>query len=189
MTDDLLNLMRLHARIAMSNIALTRMGTIASFDNTTWMATVIIEPQDLDNPSASLSSPIPVLSQMVGDQWGIFTPPAIGSACMVHFSEGSPNAACVSLFAFNQSFRPLPVPAGEMWLVHQSGSYIKLTNDGSVTISGNAANLGLISAGNLQNLLLKSASDVFNTHTHASNGAPPTQQMTSADWTQYTEAN
>jgi hypothetical protein len=27
-------------------------------------------------------------------------------------------------------------PAGELWLVHQSGSFLKLQNDGTVRISG-----------------------------------------------------
>jgi hypothetical protein len=31
---------------------------------------------------------------------------------------------------------PPPTPSGEFWLIHQSGSFIKLQNDGTIQVKG-----------------------------------------------------
>jgi len=200
MIEKLLNQMRVHARMAMSNVAYTRMGTISSFDPINYYVKVILEPHDPMEPNTSLSGWLPLLSPWVGGNWGMFAPPTIGAACAVHFSEGSSQGGFVSLLTFNSSFRPLAVDAGEFWLVHQTGSFIKLTNNGNIEISANSTvninaenvKIGKLSAGNLMKLLNESAATVYNSHTHptpSGTSSPPTQQMMSADMTQYTEAN
>jgi hypothetical protein len=130
---------------------------------------------------------------------------------VVLFSDGSFGAPIAAQMIFNNINRPLAVDAGEFWLVHQSGSALKFTNDGNVSLTtsatlnvigdtvnvqgttvnvdGDTVNIGKLSAGSLQKLLLESASTIYNTHTHASNGDPPVPLMTPADISIYTEAN
>jgi uncharacterized protein (DUF2345 family) len=40
------------------------------------------------------------------------------------------------------------VPSGEFWLVHQSGSFLKFTNDGKVSVNS-ASDLDLVSGGDV----------------------------------------
>jgi len=58
----------------------------------------------------------------------------------VQFQEGDPEAGFVCQRFYNDSDRPLNVPSGEFWLVHQSGSLFKFHNDGSVEMQA-ATNL------------------------------------------------
>jgi hypothetical protein len=190
MNDDwMMNAMRLQARLAMSNLAFTRMGTVTAFDPTTYTIQAQIQPVDIDNPQLSLTGFIPLTSPWTGNGWGMFVPPTIGAACLLFFTEASYDSPIAGAMAFNQENLPLAVPSGEFWLVHESGSYIKLTNDGNISISAAIVNLGDISAGNLQKLLNASAANVFNNHTHPGNGEPPEQLMGSDNMTNYTEAN
>lgn len=200
MIEKLLNQMRVQARMALSNLAFTRMGKITNFDPNNYTVKVIIEPSDPEDPNASLTGWIPLASQWVGNGWGMFAPPAIGAACLVHFSEASFQGAIVSLLNFNNSYRPVSVDAGEFWLLHETGSFIKLQNNGNIEVFGNSTvninaenvHVGNISAGNLKKLLTEAAADIYNMHTHVTPSGTsdaPTQQMTSSEMTQHTEAN
>lgn len=197
MIEKLLNQMRAQAQMVISNVALTRMGTIANYNPTTYQVKVFIEPQDTEAPNNTLTGWIPLLSSWVGNGWGMFAPPSIGAACALHFSEGNFGAPFAAQMLFNNTNLPVAVQSGEFWLVHESGSTLKLTNDGNVTLSGNVTvnidaqnvNIGNLTAGNLQKLLTATAATVYNAHSHPSNGAPPDMLMTSTDMTQYTEAN
>ena len=42
----------------------------------------------------------------------------------------------LSAESFPSSKCPLSAPGGEFWLVHQSGSFLKLCNDGTIRING-----------------------------------------------------
>jgi len=211
MIEKLLNQMRLQAQMMLSNVAFTSMGTLANYDPINYMVKVLIEPQDPQTPNQNLTGWIPLLSPWVGNNWGMFAPPTLGATCVVLFSDGSFGAPIAAQMVFNNINRPLAVDSGEFWLVHQSGSALKFTNDGNVSLTtnstlnatgttvnvqgttvnvdGDSVNLGKISAGSLQKLLLESASTIYNTHTHASTGAPPVPLMTAADISIYTEAN
>jgi len=190
MIDVLLNHMRHQAQLVLSQVAFSRMGTIKAFDKTTYRAQVQIEPFDDEDPNNSVTAFLPILSPWVGNGWGIVGSPEIGSSCMVHFSEGNYNAGVVSLMLFNQSFAPPEVEDGELWLVHASGTAIKLTQDGKLLLNGNdSVEIGKLSEGNLKKLMTETAMAVYNNHTHPNNGAPPTQQMSASDLTTYTEAN
>ena len=190
MMHKLLNQMRMSAQIALSNLKTSRMGIISNYDPATYKVQVVVQPQNNDSPDKTNTGWLPLFSPWVGNGWGFFAPPAIGAVCAIHYSEGSHTGAFVTLCTFNQVMKPVAVDAGEMWLLHETGSYIKLQNNGEVEISGKVkVNLGNIDEGNLKKLLTEAAAEVFNGHTHASNGAPPSQQMDASSMTQYTGAN
>jgi hypothetical protein len=57
---------------------------------------------------------------------------------------------------------PLQVPAGELWIVHKNGQFIKWTNDGKLTASdAHGATIEFDGAGNLNS--------AANTWTHTGN--------------------
>ncbi len=111
-------------------------GTVSSYDPDAYTARVVLQPGAVE------TGWLPILSQWVGNGWGMLSPPSVGDAVLVVFEDGSRDAGCIVLSGFNVDDRPPPgAPSGEFWLVHRSGSAIKLKNDGAVEVkaSGNAS--------------------------------------------------
>lgn len=201
MIERSLNQMRVQSRLAMSNVAYSKFGTIANYNPDNYTVTVTLRPEDPDNPERSLTGWIPYAALWGGNGWGLFAPPTLGDQCSVHFVEGSYDGAFATAVFFNQNLPPQNVPSGEFWLVHQAGATLKFTNDGNVTLSSTdtitvdapTVNIGNISAGSLEKLLNSVAQSVYNGHTHPQSGGgdtgAPTQQMGSSSLTTALEAN
>lgn len=128
--EAILNHARREAERAMSNRATTRIGIVDSYDPNTYTARVRYQPENI------LSGWLPVLTPWVGDQWGLFAPPTPGDQVLVEFQEAGLGVGNVCLRAYSDVDRPLKVDSGEWWLVHKTGSFVKLTNDGKVLING-----------------------------------------------------
>ncbi|MDE3022881.1 MAG: hypothetical protein KGI54_13665 [Pseudomonadota bacterium] len=180
--NGLINAIHMQAQLAQAGTASMQLGTISSYDPGSYCAKVLLQP------SGTETGWLPVSSAIIGNGWGLFCPPTIGDMVKVHFQEGDINAGVIGSRLFNDSDRPLPCPVGEMWLVHQSGAYIKLLNTGHISLHSTAE----IDAGNLGNTLHTLVHDafmsLFNNHTHGG-GAIPTQQMTTAHLTTVLKAN
>jgi uncharacterized protein involved in type VI secretion and phage assembly len=128
MMDGMLNAMRLQAMLAGESRASTRLATVKSYDHANYCAKVMLQPDDIE------SGWLPVASPWVGNGWGMFAPPSPGDVVVVVYQEGDFNAGIISMRLFSDKARPLDVPSGEFWLVHQSGSALKFKADGSVEI-------------------------------------------------------
>jgi uncharacterized protein involved in type VI secretion and phage assembly len=126
------NHMRQEAQRATADISLPRAGIVTgSIDPVRQMARVLIQPENI------LSAYLPIHYPWVGNGWGMACPPVEGQVIDVHFQQGGRQAAYISLRAYNAGSVPPPAPAGEFWLVHQSGSLFKLHNDGSIEVTAN----------------------------------------------------
>jgi phage baseplate assembly protein gpV len=136
------NHMLMAADQATARLALVRMGTVTSYDPDHYAACVTLQPEGIE------TGWIPVTSPWVGNGWGFYAPPSIGSVVEVHFQQGGKEAAFVVNRFFSTKTVPLSVPSGEFWLVHQSGTTLKFTNDGNVLIE--AANDLRIAAKNIK---------------------------------------
>jgi hypothetical protein len=86
------------------------------------------------------------------------------------WQEGDAEQGIIIGRLWSQTRTPPPAPAGEFWLVHASGSYLKLHNDGSIESSaatwthhGNFVASGNISDG--MGALSRLRND-YNAHTH-----------------------
>jgi phage baseplate assembly protein V len=130
--NRLLNAMRAQAQMAGADRAQTKIGLISGYDATNYSAKVTLQPEGIE------TGWIPCLSPWVGNGWGMFCPPSIGDMVEVQFEQGGSEAAFACMRFFNDQDRPLTVAAGEFWLVHKSGGFLKLTNDGKVLINGQA---------------------------------------------------
>jgi uncharacterized protein involved in type VI secretion and phage assembly len=80
---------------------------------------------------------LPILSGWVGAGWGMSCPPATGEQVLVLAQEGDAEHGVIVGRSFSDLARGPSAPPGELWLVHQSGSFLKLQNDGTVRIQGN----------------------------------------------------
>lgn len=128
MRDVQANLMRREAERAMARAARTRVGTVSNYDPATYSAKVRIQPEGVE------TGWLPIATPWVGNAWGLFAAPQIGDVVEVNFQEGGKEAGIVGLRHFGNVLQPLPVPSGEFWLQHASGSCLKFKNDGSVEL-------------------------------------------------------
>jgi phage baseplate assembly protein gpV len=62
--------------------------------------------------------------------------PGPGDQVLVVSHDGDPASGIVLGALYSDNRKVPPAPVGEFWLVHQSGSYIKLSNDGTVQVNG-----------------------------------------------------
>ncbi len=143
-----------------------RFGTVTSVDPDTAAARVKLEPEGV------LSGWLPVLSSWTGSGWGMVCPPTPGDQVLVLSQEGDSEHGVIVGRAFSDAQRPPSAPAGEFWLVHKSGTAIKLVNDGTVQIKGDLHVDGDVydRRGSLDRLRRH-----YDSHSHG-NGAPPTPQ-------------
>lgn len=196
---EILNAARREAIQAMAEHANTRLGIVRSYDKGNYAVRVEIQPE------GNLTGWIPLLSPWVGNGWGMFCPPSIGDLVELEFQESDHDAAMSCMRFFNDKNRPLPVASGEFWLVHKTGSHIKLQNNGKVVINGQvgidatgpvinitatasvnviAPAINLSAAGqSLKKIITEAFIAFFNNHTHTSSPSgsatsPPNQTMT-----------
>ena len=131
------NLMRAQALTALSNIASScDIGRITSYSPKGHMVIVQIHPATRDDPPLQTGW-IPLGTPWVGNGWGLYSAPELGSLCVVTYQQGSRQQPIGATLLFDLKNVPLEVESGEFWIVHKSGSSLKFTNDGVVSIFGN----------------------------------------------------
>lgn len=128
--DRLLNALKLRASRLDLRTAQPRFGTVTSVNVERATARVLLQPDGV------LSGWLPVLSSWTGGGWGMVCPPSPGDQVLVVAQEGLAEHGVIVGGAFSDSNRPPPAQVGELWLMHKSGSYLKLKNDGTICIKG-----------------------------------------------------
>jgi phage gp45-like len=128
--ERLLNIVKQHAGAMDQGGSQPRFGTVTSVDPTTATARVKLQPEGV------LSGWLPVLSPWVGSGWGMYCPPSPGDQVLVLAQEGDAEHGIIVGRAFSNTQIPPATPVGEFWLVHSSGSFIKLQSDGTIQMHG-----------------------------------------------------
>jgi phage baseplate assembly protein gpV len=116
-----------------------RFGLVASFDPAAYAAKVMIQPENI------LSGWLPILSAWVGAGWGFAAPLTPGDQVLVLSQEGDSEQGVIIGCVWSAVDRPMAAPSGELWLQHQTGSFLKLHNDGTIALQAPVVNI----AGNL----------------------------------------
>lgn len=163
MIDRLVNAIKSHAASLDQSSGQAKFGTVSSVNSQNATARVLIQPEGV------LSGWLPVLSQWVGSGWGMVSTPLPGDQVLLVPQDGDAEQGVIIGRSFSTKQMPPVVPGGEFWLVHQSGSFIKLCNDGTVRINGDLHVLGDVfdRHGSVADLR-----GHYNSHTHtiSSNG-------------------
>ncbi|MCB8874775.1 phage baseplate assembly protein V [Acidisoma silvae] len=136
------NAMRAQASAISGAAGQLRCGLVQSVDPTSYCVKVTLQPEGV------LTGWLPVCSQWAGGGWGIVALPSPGQQVVVLAQEGHAEHGIVLGTLFSLQAMPPNAPVGEFWLVHATGSYLKLLNDGS--IEGKATVWNLLGPVNIQ---------------------------------------
>ncbi len=128
--DGLRNAIKMQAGLLDSRVGQTRFGVIASVNSKLATARVRLQPEGV------LSGWLPIMTAWCGAGWGLVCLPAPGDQVLVVPQEGHAEHGVIVGRVFSDRQKPPDAPIGEFWLVHRSGSSIRLRNDGTVTIKG-----------------------------------------------------
>lgn len=112
-----------------------RFGLVSSFDPAAYAARVLIQPENV------LTGWLPIVSAWVGAGWGLAAPLTPGAQVLVIAQEGDAEHGVIIGAVWSAVDVPMPVPAGELWLRHKSGSFVKLLNDGTIGIQATTVNI------------------------------------------------
>jgi phage baseplate assembly protein V len=140
MSQRIQNIMRREAARQGSQQALPKRGVVTAYDPNTYSAKVLIQPEGYETGF------IPIGSEWVGSGWGLYCPPTPGDEVEINYQEGGKNAPYIGKRFYGNLAPPLNVPSGEFWLVHKSGTALKLTNDENASLNV-AGNLNITVAG------------------------------------------
>lgn len=163
--DSLLNALKAQSANQDQATGAPRFGVVTSVDPSTATARVTLQPEGV------LSGWLPLLSPWVGNGWGLVCPPSPGDQVLVIPQEADAEHGLIIAGAWSAQTTPPAAPTGEFWLVHASGSAFKLSNDGTIRITGDLHVAGRIfdTHGPLGGLRTH-----YNAHTH-----PPQSGTTS----------
>ncbi|MFM0630779.1 phage baseplate assembly protein V [Paraburkholderia xenovorans] len=127
-TAALANAVRMQAGAHANGRQQAQWATISSYDGNLSVK-VMLQPQNLE------SEWMPLGCIGVGDGWGVAVGPNIGDQVYVEFPEGDVNSGVITARAHNVEHPPMPVPAGEIWAVQKSGSFLKFLANGDVALN------------------------------------------------------
>lgn len=117
-----------------------RQATITGYNPNLYAVKVAIQPEaafPADTDGIAESGWIPIATDWSGPGWGSYSPPSIGDQVTINHQEGFAGAGIVAGRVYDAKHLPLAVSSGEKWDVHQSQSYLKLTNDQKIKLNGN----------------------------------------------------
>lgn len=133
----LANAVRQQARMSQSDYALPRFATISSYDASNHAVKVQLQPVDpAIGPQESNWMPLGAIG--IGNGWGVAVGPQIGDQVLVVYENGDFSSGTIVARVFSVAQQAPAVPSGEIWMVHQQGQFLKLTNDGKLTANDKA---------------------------------------------------
>jgi phage baseplate assembly protein V len=128
--ERVINALKVHATALVQSVAQPRFATVSSVDPSSGTVKVALQPEGV------LTGWLPLLSPWAGSGWGVVCLPEPGDQVLVLAQEGHSEHGIVIGRIFSSQQKPPNAPTGELWIVHSSGSFIKLQNDGTIRVGG-----------------------------------------------------
>jgi phage baseplate assembly protein V len=107
----------------------TKYGQISAYNPDNYTVKVMLMPTMQETGFVPLAAP------WVGNNFGAVFGPSIGDSVRLDFMDGRVEATVVGGRFFNNSTLPPVVQSGQAAIVDSKGSYVKLNNDGTLTIN------------------------------------------------------
>jgi len=123
------NAMRAQANLAGQQRTFSRLGVVSAYDPNTYSVKVTFQPDGNE------TGWIPLGTLQVGSGFGIYAAPNLGDQIEVRFQEGDRDTGVAGPVVFDNQSPPAKVQAGEIWVLHRSGAFFKLTNDGKAAFN------------------------------------------------------
>jgi len=144
-----------------------RFGLVSSFDPVAYAARVLLQPENV------LSGWLPILSSWVGNGWGLAAPLTPGDQVLVVAQEADAEHGVIIGCVWSAVDKAPGAASGELWLQHQTGSSVKLQNDGTIAmqastvkVTGNLVVTGNISDQNGAHGTLAGLRQAYDAHVH-----------------------
>jgi phage baseplate assembly protein gpV len=170
--DNFLNHLKAQAAQMDQGWAQPRLAVVQSVDPATFTVRVSVQPEGV------LTGWLPVTSAWVGAGWGLACLPSTGDQVLVIWQEGDAEHGIVVGRLWSNMVQPPQAPVGEFWLVHKTGSFLKLHNDGSIESSGSpwmhTGDLRVSGDVYDQHGSVAALREHFNTHVHPPSSSGPT---------------
>ena len=133
------------AQELLSRMAKCRLGEITEYDPAQYAVKVMIQPEGIE------TGWIPVKMISGGDGWGAFIGPEQGAQAILEPVEGSRENFVMLGVLPSDDARPPDggPPSGHVWLIDKSGTAMKFTNNGKVTLNGTLEVTGDVKAGGI----------------------------------------
>jgi hypothetical protein len=112
----------------LSNLTFAKYGHVSAYNPNNYTVKVMLLPEQVETGF------IPLATIWVGNNLGAVFGPAIGDSVKLDFIDGSVQAMVVNGRFFNNTAAPPVVQSGQAAFVDSQGSYIRLNNDGSITM-------------------------------------------------------
>jgi len=113
----------------LSNLTLTKYGNITAYNPNNYTVKVMLQPEGIETGF------IPLATIWVGNNFGAVFGPNIGDSVKLDFIDGNVQASVVGGRFYNVSALPPLVRSGQAALVDSQGSFIRLNNDGTITMN------------------------------------------------------
>ncbi len=171
--DRFVNALKAHASALDRSIAAARFGTVANIDPVRYAARVLLQPDGV------LSGWLPILSPWIGSGWGIATPPQTGDQVLILGVDGDAENGVILGGSYSDQQQTPGAQPGEFWVVHASGTSLKLQNDGSIQMTGPVyINDNLYVGGNIYDFRggLDRLRQHYDAHVHPPSGTLPEPQ-------------
>jgi len=136
--NRLANVVKSYASALDNGIGRPRFALVTSVDAASATARVALQPEGV------LSGWLPILAPSTGAGWGLWCPPSPGDQVLVLAQEGDADQGVIVGRAFSLSDPPPAAAPGELWLVHASGSTLRLLNSGTIEMIGPVEIIGSV---------------------------------------------
>ncbi len=130
--NALINQIRQHIANVISSIAFPVKGIVDTVDPDSMTCVVRYQPQNTLSPS------LPISCVAVGRGYGVIAIPNVGDQVHISFENGNYQVGVVegAIFDSTDAVPPTGMEPGGYYLIHKSGSFIKMTQDGKLNVNG-----------------------------------------------------
>jgi len=119
-----------------------QLATISSYDQNNHAVKVKAQPSGIE------SNWMPLGAIGIGNGWGVAVGPQINDQVLVIYEYGDFSSGTIVSRIFSVSQQAPAVPSGEIWALHQTGSFVKLVTNGDIDVS-TTGNLNATVTGNM----------------------------------------